>query len=268
MSSKSVQQECLAKSVQQECQARMSRKSVPQDWQARVSSKECPARVSSKSVQQECPSKSVKQKCQARGSSKSDQQECPARVSRKSVKKECPARVSSKSVKKECQARVSRKSVKQEFEECPARRCCSLVTVRVISTKKREVFSFLRSFLCTLLYIKWLHSGSWVLSGFWPQGTLESKKEGFRVKKRSLKQPNRRKLSFPNRCLGGWNTKHHRPKTIKCTVETIKNIQTKRRWRGIGFASMIEVYKLFSRHWFCFLIYMFFIFGLPVLQAF
>ena len=67
--------------------------------------------------------------------------------------------MSSKSVQQERQAREC-------FQECPAKRCCSLMTVRVISTKKRQVFSFLRSFLCTLLYIKWLHSGSWVLSGF------------------------------------------------------------------------------------------------------
>ena len=60
---------------------------------------------------------------------------------------ECPAKVSSKSVQQERQAREC-------FQECPAKRCCSLMTVRVISTKKRQVFSFLRSFLCTLLYIK------------------------------------------------------------------------------------------------------------------
>ena len=88
-------------------------------------------------------------------SRKSVKQECQQRVSRK----ECQERVSSKSVKKECRAREC-------FQECPARRCWSLMTVRVIPTKKRHVFSFLRSFLCTLLYIKWLHSGSWVLSVF------------------------------------------------------------------------------------------------------
>ena len=87
-------------------------------------------------------------------------------VSSKSVKQKCQARVSSKSVKQECQARES-------FQECPARRCCSLVTVRVVPTKKRQVFSFLRSFLCTLVYIKWLHSGSWVPSIFFKQWLLE-----------------------------------------------------------------------------------------------
>ena len=134
MSSKSVKQKCQARVSRKECQERVSSKSVK---------KECRARVSSKSVKQECLEKSVKK-------------ECPARVSSKSVKQECLE----KSVKKECQAREC-------FQECPARRCWSLMTVRVIPTKKRHVFSFLRSFLCTLLYIKWLHSGSWVLSGFW-----------------------------------------------------------------------------------------------------
>ena len=71
-------------------------------------------------------------------------------------------RASSKSVKQECPARASSK---RALSRVPAKRCCSLMTARVISTKKRQVLSFLRSFLCTLLYIKWLHSGSWVLSG-------------------------------------------------------------------------------------------------------
>ena len=117
-------------SVQQKCQAKASSKSVKQEW---------PARVSRKSVKQECLGKSVKQE----RAFKSALQECPARVSSKSVKQKCPF-----------------KSALQD-----SRRCCKTL-LRVISTKKRQVFSFLRSFLCTLRYIKWLHSGSWVLSGF------------------------------------------------------------------------------------------------------
>ena len=129
-----------------------------------MSSTECPARVSSKSVLSRVSRKSVKKECQARVSC----QDCSVKSVQQSVKQECLARVSSKSVKKECLARVSCQEcpARKRFQECPARRCCSLMTVRVISTKKRQVFSFLRSFLCTLLYIKWLHSGSWVLSGF------------------------------------------------------------------------------------------------------
>ena len=49
---------------------------------------------------------------------------------------EFPARVSSKSVQQERQAREC-------FQECPAKRCCSLMTVRVISTKKKtSIFIF------------------------------------------------------------------------------------------------------------------------------
>ena len=55
------------------------------------------------------------------------------------------------------------------------------MTVRAVSTKDRQVFSFLRSFLCTLLYIKWLHSGSWVLSGFSISGEITMSCDSMKV---------------------------------------------------------------------------------------
>ena len=102
-----------------------------------MSSQSVLSRVSRKCVKQECPakvsSKSVQQECQARVSSRSVQQDCPARVSRKNVKQECLGN----SVKQECPAECQ---ARESFQEWPARRCCSLMTVRVISTKKRPVF--------------------------------------------------------------------------------------------------------------------------------
>ena len=53
--------------------------------------------------------------------------------------------MSSKSVQQERQAREC-------FQECPAKCCCSLMTVGVISTKKRQVFHF-RARFCVLCSI-------------------------------------------------------------------------------------------------------------------
>ena len=71
-------------------------------------------------------------------SSKSVQQECPARVSSKSVKKKCQERVSSKSVlsRLSCQERPAREC----FQECPARRCCSLMTAIHLHKEKTSIF--------------------------------------------------------------------------------------------------------------------------------
>ena len=81
MSSKSIQQECLARVFQ----------SIE---------RECFTRVCHKSVEQEC------QECLTRVSHKSVPQECPTRVCHKRVTKECPTRLPEKSVKQACSARV------------------------------------------------------------------------------------------------------------------------------------------------------------------
>ena len=70
-----------SKSVQQECLARVSSKSVL----SRVSSKSVLSTVSSKCVRSECPGSGFFQECQ---------KECQARMSHKDVSPECLARVS------------------------------------------------------------------------------------------------------------------------------------------------------------------------------
>ena len=123
----------------------MSRKSIKQECQERVLSKNVKKRMSSKSVQQE-----YLRKVSSKNVNKSIKQKCQIRISWQ----ECQDRVSSKSVKQECPARVLRKSVKQENgkQECPVRRCCSLMILRVISIKKKNnifisALIFVHSFL-------------------------------------------------------------------------------------------------------------------------
>ena len=127
LSSKSVQQECLASVSCQECPAGVSSKSV-KEMSSKSVYKKCHARVRSKSVQKKCQAR-LYSKCQERVSSKTAQQECLAGVScSRSVKQECQERVSSKSVLSRVSSKsvkqVSSKSVQQECQERMSSKAC------------------------------------------------------------------------------------------------------------------------------------------------